>query len=242
VPTDTEWLARLRTSDRPRVAEHYQVMLGHTALAGIGEGLARAYTLIVTSLERGGTLYLGGNGGSFADALHISGELLKAFVGPRPIPPALAEALRSQPYGDELAAHLQRGLRAHVLGANPVLASAVANDIPVPGIGLAQELLALARPGDVFLGISTSGKAVNVRMALAVARALGLATIGLTGSARADNPLAAGVDVALVVRATETAAVQEAHIALYHGLCLMLEAHFFPTEPGAHLKEDGRRA
>lgn len=228
MPSAAEWLARLR-AERPEVAAHYQVVLDHPALVGIGEEVASAYAAVAASLERGGTLYLCGNGGSFADALHISGELLKSFAGRRPLPPSLAEALLREPFGEALAQHLQAGLRAHVLGANPVLASAVANDIPVPGIGYAQELAALARPGDVFLGISTSGRAANVLMAISVARALGLATIGLTGNARADNPLAAGVDVPLVVRATETAAVQEAHVALYHLLCLMLEAHFFPA-------------
>ena len=214
-------------TESPAVAEHYRVVLEHPALAGIADQVGRAYQVITEALERGGTLYLCGNGGSFADVLHISGELLKSFVRQRPLPAALAQALRRQPYGEALATHLQAGLRAHVLGANPILTSAVANDIPVPGIGYAQELAALARPGDVFLGISTSGKATSVLMALSLARALGLTTIGMTGSAREDNPLAAGADVPLVVPARETAAVQEQHIALYHQLCLMLEAHFF---------------
>lgn len=226
--SSAEWRATLR-AERPAVAAHYQAVLDHAALAGIADQVGRAYEVTAGALATGGTLYLCGNGGSMADALHISGELLKAFVRRRPLPAALAQALRRERYGEELAAHLQAGLRAHVLGANPILASAVANDIPVPGIGYAQELAALARPGDVFLGISTSGQATNVLMALSVARALGLATIGLTGSARADNPLASGVDVPLVVPGTETATVQEQHIALYHQLCLMLEAHFFPA-------------
>lgn len=226
--SSAEWRATLR-AERPAVAAHYQAVLDHAALAGIADQVGRAYEVTAGALATGGTLYLCGNGGSMADALHISGELLKAFARRRPLPAALAQALRRERYGEALAAHLQAGLRAHVLGANPILASAVANDIPVPGIGYAQELAALARPGDVFLGISTSGQATNVLMALSVARALGLATIGLTGSARADNPLASGVDVPLVVPGTETATVQEQHIALYHQLCLMLEAHFFPA-------------
>jgi len=162
---------------------------------------------------------------AIADALHISGELLKAFVLPRPVPAELVERLRQQPDGAELAQHLQTGLRAHVLGSNTALASAVANDIPMPGIGYAQELYALARPGDVFLGISTSGQARNVRLAAQVAAAMGLTTIALTG--RAPNPLADRVDIPLAVAERETYRVQELHLTLYHQLCLMLEAHFF---------------
>lgn len=221
-----EWLAELRRT-RPAVAAPYERLVAHPELGPLAPAAARAYGAICGALEAGGTLYLCGNGGSFADALHISGELLKSFVLPRALPSDLAGRLSAQPYGAELAANLQAGLRAHVLGANPALASAVANDIPVPGIGYAQELVALARPGDAFLGISTSGRARSVLMALSVARALGLVTIGLTGAGHADNPLAMGADIPLAVPAGETARVQELHIVLYHQLCLMVEAHFF---------------
>ncbi|MHB0858924.1 MAG: D-sedoheptulose-7-phosphate isomerase [Anaerolineae bacterium] len=151
--------------------------------------------------------------------------MLKSFALPRPLPAALQERLRALPHGDDLAANLQAGLRAHVLGVNPVLLSAVANDIPVSGIGYAQELNALARPGDVLLGISTSGRARNVLLAVTTAKALGLTTIGLTG--RAGNALATSVDIAMCVPEVETYRVQELHLVLYHQLCLMVEAHFF---------------
>lgn len=225
--TARAWLERLEES-RPAVARHYRRLVEHPDLGDtVAAQVARAYAAICGALERGGTFYLCGNGGSFADALHISGELLKAFVARRPLPEEFARRLREQPFGEDLARYLQAGLCAHVLGTNPVLASAVANDIPLPGILYAQELAALARPGDVFLGISTSGQARNVLLALSVARALGLVTIGLTGAGRVDNPLAAGVDIPLVVPAGETSLVQEQHIVIYHQLCLMVEAHFW---------------
>ncbi len=219
-----QWLALLEKR-RPVVGHLYRSLLARPALRLIAVELAQAFTAIAESLEEGGTLYLCGNGGSFSDALHISGELLKAFVLPRPLPEPLRSALRAQPHGAELAEHLQAGLRAHVLGCNPTLASAVANDIPVDGIGYAQELCALARPGDVFLGISTSGGARNVLLATKVAKALGLVTIGLTGRER--SPLAQLVDISLCVAENETYRAQEIHLALYHQLCLMLEAYFF---------------
>ena len=92
-----------------------------------------------------------------------------------------ARRLLSQPDGAALADHLQQGLRAVPLGTNPALTSAIANDNPLRDIGFAQELYALARPGDVLLGISTSGKAQNVRYAASVAHALEMTVISLTG-------------------------------------------------------------
>ncbi len=161
-----------------------------------------------------------------SDALHISGELLKAFARPRPVSETLRARLLKQPDGADLAQHLQAGLRAHVLGLNPALSSAVANDVSLPGIPYAQELNALAREGDVLLGISTSGRARNVLLAAQVARALGVTTVALTG-ADTSSPLATLADIAVCVPERETYRVQELHLLLYHQLCLMLEAHFF---------------
>ena len=84
---------------------------------------------------------------------------------------------------------------------------------------------AMGKPGDVLLGISTSGKARNVLLAATVARALDMTTIALTG--QAPNPLADMADMALALPERETYLVQELHLALYHRLCLMWEARFF---------------
>jgi len=194
-------------------------------LEGYLPDLARAFLRIKRCFDGGGTLFLAGNGGSMADALHISGELTKGFRLKRPLPPALRARLAEMEGGTDLAQHLQQGLRAVVLGANPALASAVLNDNPLPGAGLAQELTALARPGDVFLGISTSGQARNVLNAALAAKAGGVGVISLTGEA--GGPLAGLAEVALRAPAGDTAAVQELHIRLYHTLCAMLEDHYF---------------
>ena len=160
-----------------------------------------------------------------ADALHISGELAKSYVRRRPLPERLHARLAAQPDGELLARNLEPGLRAVVLGANPSLASAVANDAPDRDVNLAQELLALARPGDVLLGISTSGNARNVIYAAQTARALGLTVIALTGE---DGGRLAGLaDVAIRVPARRTDRVQELHVQCYHALCEMLEIEFF---------------
>lgn len=194
-------------------------------LAPAGPALAQAFLLIAHSLERGGILFLAGNGGSMADALHISGELLKSYARPRPLPERVRQRLLTTPDGERLAASLEGGLRALVLGANASLASAVDNDNPQRAMGLAQELYALARPGDVFLGISTSGNARNICLAAQVARALNLSVIALTGER--DSELTRLADVTIRAPGTHTDRIQEQHVRLYHTLCAMLEDHFF---------------
>ena len=92
-------------------------------------------------------------------------------------------------------------------------------------MGLAQELYALARPGDVLLGISTSGSARNVCHAAQVARALNLSVIALTGER--ESELGRLADVAIQAPGRRTDRVQEQHVLIYHTLCAMLEDHFF---------------
>ncbi len=187
--------------------------------------LLRAFRELRRCFLSGGTLFICGNGGSMADALHMSGELLKSYAQPRALPPHVRDRLLAQEQGALLARNLEPGLRTVVLGLNPSLSSAVANDMPDRNVNYAQELLALARPGDVLLGLSTSGNAQNVAYAVQTARALGLAVIGFTGAA--GGRLAHMADVAICVPATRTDRVQELHIYCYHTLCEMLEAEFF---------------
>lgn len=195
------------------------------ALAPLSRDIARACRELVRCFESGGTLFLCGNGGSMADALHISGELLKSYARARPLAEWLQNRLARQPDGALLVNNLQGGLRAVVLGVNPSLSSAVANDMPDRDMNLAQELLALARPGDVLLGLSTSGNARNVLYAVQVARALEMSVIALTG---AEGGALAGLsDIPLRVPATRTDRVQELHTSLYHALCEMVEATLF---------------
>jgi phosphoheptose isomerase len=194
-------------------------------LEGMADDLASAFTAIQRSYATGGTLFIAGNGGSMADALHISGELDKAYRLERPVHPGHQQRLASQPGGEELARYLQAGLPTIALGINPTLSSAIDNDVPLAHIGLAQELYSLAHPGDVFLGISTSGNAKNVIYTAQTAHALGMTVIGLTG--QGGGRLAGAADILVRAPETDTALVQQWHIQLYHVLCEMLEAHFF---------------
>ena len=197
-------------------------------LAASAPDLARAFETLMRCFNTGGVLYICGNGGSMADALHIAGELDKSFRHPRPPDEAQRRRLLAQPDGAALAGHLQRGLRTVPLGANPALTSAIANDNPLRNIAFAQELFALGKPGDVLMAISTSGKAENVRYAASTAHALEMTVIALTGPE--GEPLASRADIALRAPGRDTPEIQGWHIQLYHALCDMLEAAAFGSD------------
>lgn len=201
------------------------LLIRHPELAAVTDDLVRGFRELVRCYKSGGTLYLCGNGGSMADALHISGELLKSYAHARPLTESVTRRLREQPDGDLLLRNLEGGLRAVVLGTNAALVSAVANDRPDRDVNLAQELLALAHPGDMLLGISTSGNARNVAYAAQTARAIGVTVISLTGAK--GGRLSSLSDIAIRVPAERTDRVQEQHIQCYHALCEMLEVTLF---------------
>lgn len=185
---------------------------------------------LVELYDQGGTLFTCGNGGSCGDAIHIVGELGKSFERLRPVPEPLGERLRALPFGDDLAQHLEMGLRAHTLGLNGALKTAIENDSPCRDIAFAQELNALVRPGDVLLVISTSGNAANCRMAQSVARAHGATAVALTGPK--GGHMADEADLAIRAPGGSTKEIQEAHIVLWHTMCLLIEAHYFPEMRG----------
>jgi len=190
------------------------------------EDVEKAYRILEECYTHDGKLLIAGNGGSAADSEHIAGELMKRFKTPRPVPADFAEKLQEvdSVRGPELAKNLERGLMAIPLVAHEALSTAYIND--VDGLGVfAQQLYGFGRPGDVFLGISTSGNSKNVTSATVVARALGLKVIGLTGAKGGE--LANVADVAIRVPETETFKIQELHLPIYHALCLMLEDKFY---------------
>lgn len=184
--------------------------------------LMRSFLEIDRCLRTGAMLFICGNGGSLADALHISTELLKSFEVKRPMPSHRRKLFGGLPHGETLANSLEEGLRVVVLGLNHSLSSAIENDNPTRNMAYAQELYSLARGGDVLMGISTSGNAQNVIYAAVTAKALGLTVIALTGM---DGGKLVGIsDIAIKVPSSETSRVQEMHSIVYHTLCKMLEA------------------
>jgi D-sedoheptulose 7-phosphate isomerase len=153
-------------------------------------------------------------------------ELMKGFLKRRPISSehaALLEAADKKD-GKAIAQRLQGALAATSLASPVSLTSAIANDIDFEMI-FAQQVYGLGRPGDVLLGISTSGNSKNVSNAVIVAKALGLGTIVLTG--RSGGTLAPLADVAIKVPADEIAEIQELHLPVYHWLSTELEETFF---------------
>lgn len=198
----------------------------YPVLQACAEDIEKAYRILEECYTHDGKLLIAGNGGSAADSEHIAGELMKRFKIPRPVPASFAQKLReADPVREpELAKNLEQGLMTIPLVAHEALSTAYIND--VDGLGVfAQQLYGFGRPGDVFLGISTSGNSRNVMSATVVARALGLKVIGLTGAKGGE--LASVADVAILVPETETFMIQELHLPVYHCLCLMLEERFF---------------
>jgi D-sedoheptulose 7-phosphate isomerase len=214
----------------PRLEKHIDLLIErYPILEECRQSLIDAYLIMEEAYEGDHKLLIAGNGGSAADSEHIAGELMKRFKTPRPVTPEMAEKLKAiDPVrGENLAKNLERGLMAIPLVAHEALSTAYIND--VDGLGVfAQQLFGFGRPGDVFLGISTSGNSKNVMSATVVARALGIKVIGLTGARGGE--LASVADVAVKIPETETYMIQELHLPVYHCWCLMLEDKFFGKE------------
>ena len=177
-----------------------------------------SFLLLRDAIASGGKLLLCGNGGSAADADHWAGELLKGFKSKRTLSPAARAGL---PAG--IADSLQGAIPAIPLTGFAALTTAFANDVD-GDLAFAQLTHALGRPGDVLIGLSTSGNARNVCAAATVARVRGLRVLGLTGAS--GGTLAPLCDICLRVPAAETFRAQEFHLPIYHCLSLMLEDDF----------------
>ena len=160
--------------------------------------------LLIEAYRRGGCLFLFGNGGSAADAQHIAAEFLGRFYIER------------------------RALPAHALTVNTSALTAIGNDYSFESV-FARQLEALGRPGDVAMGISTSGNAGNVIAGLEAARRLGLTTVALTGSGGGRSREVA--DHWVGVPSDDTPRIQECHILLGHIWSEIVEAAL--AGPGA---------
>ena len=210
-----------------RIQKHLDLLVErYPQLHACKEDIEKAYLILEECYKNDHKLLIAGNGGSAADSEHIAGELMKRFKILRPVPVEFANKLKEidKERGEKLSKNLERGLMAIPLVAHEALTTAYIND--VDGLGVfAQQLYGFGRPGDVFLGISTSGNSKNVMSATVVARALGIKVIGLTGAKGGE--LAKVSDVSIKVPVIETYMIQELHLPVYHCLCLMLEDRFF---------------
>jgi D-sedoheptulose 7-phosphate isomerase len=156
---------------------------------------------VVSSMVGGGKLLIAGNGGSAGDAQHIAGEFTGRMLYDRP------------------------PLAAVALHADTSSLTAIGNDYGFDHV-FARHVMSLGRKGDVILGLSTSGRSVNVLRALEAGRTKGLLAIGFTGADGGD--MASVSDMVLKAPSTLTPVIQQIHMVAAHILCAMVERIMFP--------------
>jgi len=158
-----------------------------------GADVLRAAHLLAASFRGGGRLYTMGNGGSSCDAAHVAVEFQHPVTAGRP------------------------ALPAHNLAQDMAMLTAVGNDV---GFGevFARQMPGLLRPGDVVLGVSTSGNSANVLRGLEAAHELGARTLALAGGDGGAMARAPSVDLCLLVESDSIHRIQETHVAIYHVL------------------------
>ena len=156
------------------------------------------------ALRAGGKIIFAGNGGSFADAQHLSAEFTSRFLFDR------------------------APLASVALATNNSAISAIGNDYGYEQV-FARELQAIAKPEDVFIAISTSGNSANIMAAVLIAKKLDVTTIAWTGE---SGGLLKQMCECIRIPSIETARIQECHILIGHILCGLVEAAYF-TEGAA---------
>jgi len=176
------------------LAEHKQVF--EATATAIGNSFVSALELLQTSIASGGKLLLFGNGGSASDAQHMAAECVIRYKSDRPAIAAIA------------------------LTTDTSALTACGNDFGFDAI-FARQIEALARPGDVAIGLSTSGNSPNVLAGLAEARRQRIGTVGFTGET--GGKMSEMCDVLINVPSRVTARIQEMHILVGHMLCKALE-------------------
>lgn len=188
---------------KQRIAESIAVkqqLLTNDMLISMVAALAEE---IVKSISNGGKLVICGNGGSASDALHFAGEIVGRFVKERKAWPAV------------------------VLNADVATMTAIANDYGYDDV-FARQAEGHVKPGDVFVGISTSGNSENVYRAMLKSKELGAKTACLVG--KDGGKIGREADYAVIVHCNVTARVQECHINIIHILCELAEAKLAEME------------
>jgi D-inositol-3-phosphate glycosyltransferase len=177
----------------------------HEARHRLREPILDAADVVGACLADGGKVLVCGNGGSAAQAQHLSAELVGRYKAPA-----------------------RRGLGVIALTADTSILTAWSNDVGYEEI-FARQVEALGRSGDVVIGLSTSGRSRNVVRAFDVAHAMGLRTVALLGGDGGD--LAPLADVAVTVPSSDTQHIQEVHLVVLHLLCELVEARMLADAP-----------
>lgn len=174
----------------------------------IHTALVKAAEKTAAAMRAGRKLMVAGNGGSAADAQHMVAEFVSRLIQDRP------------------------AMRALALTTDTSILTAVGNDYGYER-SFSRQVEALGLSGDVFFGISTSGRSPNVLAALTTCRELGIITIGLTGGS--GGKMAPLCDHLIRVPSEVTMYIQQAHLALEHIFCLLTERLYFADSPAASL-------
>jgi D-sedoheptulose 7-phosphate isomerase len=183
-----------------QIVEARQIMTAMLESTSLLHELGAAAQACITCLRQEGKILLAGNGGSAADAQHITGEFVSRFAFDRP------------------------GLPAIALTTDTSILTAIGNDYGYERL-FARQVQAHGRSGDVFIGYSTSGRSPNILRAFEEARAMELVCIGLTGNR--IGPMRELCDYLLEVPSSVTPKIQEGHLVLGHILCGLVENALF---------------
>src|SRR5215470_3630885 len=191
-------LERVSRSIEASIATHERLLGDADVLSTI----ATVSDIVLGALLQGHKVLLFGNGGSAADAQHIAAEFVGRFAFDRPALPALA------------------------LSVNTSCITAIGNDYGFDQV-FSRQLEALARPGDVAIGFSTSGNSPNVLHAISTAKKMGLQTVALTGTPGGKLQQAADLDHCVCVPSSETPRIQECHILIGHIVSELVEQELY---------------
>ena len=203
-----------------------EFLIKHSELIDQKENILSVYESIRDAFLNGNSLYICGNGGSAADALHIVGELMKSFTIERPICDEVKKSIEAlfPEDSDFLEGNLQGALPAYALHNSTSIETAFNNDVCADMV-YAQQIYGYGKAGDVLLGISTTGNSKNIVNAVKVAKAKKIHTIVLTGYD--GGKLKKLCNTAIIVPKHKVFEVQELHLPIYHLLCIMWEYYFF---------------
>ncbi len=185
-----------------QLAQSIATMQATLADLHIADTIATIAELTANAMQAGRKLLVAGNGGSAADAQHLVAEFVVRLSNNRP------------------------ALRAIALTTDSSILTACANDFGFDQI-FSRQIESLGQPGDVFLGISTSGNSPNILRALEQAREMDIITVGFSGSG--GGQMRDLCDYNVIIPSTTTMNIQECHLALEHIFCMLVECHYFAT-------------
>ena len=191
---------------RKKLAEGIAVLAAVADDSALLAVLNEAAERTAAALRSGNKLMAAGNGGSAADAQHLVTEFVSRLCDDRP------------------------AMRAVALTTNSSILTAVGNDYGYERV-FARQIEALGQAGDVFMGISTSGTSPNVLRALERSKEMGIVTIGLGG--RTGGRMPPLCDYCIRIPSDVTMYIQQAHLALEHIFCMIVEQRYFAPDHGA---------